>query len=75
MQLRFEVILDKNESGGFTVTVPALSGCITQGKDRKEALERAQEAIEGFLEALGIEGLPVPDSDVNIVEVQVSCGS
>lgn len=75
MQRRFKVILDKNESGGFTVTVPALPGCITQGKDRKEALERAQEAIEGFLEALGIEGLPVPDSDVDIVEVQVSYGS
>lgn len=31
MQRRFKVILEKNESGGFTVTVPALPGCITQG--------------------------------------------
>jgi len=75
MQRRFKVVLDKNESGGFTVTVPALPGCITQGRNREEALERAQEAIEGFLEALEIEGLPIPDGDVDIEEVQVSYGS
>jgi predicted RNase H-like HicB family nuclease len=28
MQRRFKVILEKNESGGFTVTVPALPGCV-----------------------------------------------
>ena len=74
MQRRFKVVLDKNESGGFTVTVPSLPGCITQGGNRKEALERAQEAIEGFLEALEIEGLPIPGGDVDIEEVQVSYG-
>jgi predicted RNase H-like HicB family nuclease len=74
MQRRFKVVLDKNESGGFTVTVPALPGCITQGRNREEALERVQEAIEGFLEALEIEGLPIPDGDVDIEEVQVSYG-
>jgi len=74
MQRRFKVILDKNESGGFTVTVPALPGCITQGKNREEALEHVQEAIEGFLEALEIEGLPIPGSDVDIEEVQIGYG-
>jgi predicted RNase H-like HicB family nuclease len=73
MQRRFKVILEKNESGGFTVTVPELPGCITQGRDRKEALKHVQEAIEGFLEALVIEGLPIPSSsDVEMDEVQVS---
>lgn len=52
MQRRFKVILEKNESGGFTVTVPSLPGCVTQGRDRREALEHVQEAIEGFLEHL-----------------------
>ncbi len=56
MQRSFKVILEQNESGGFTITVPALPGCVTQGNDRKEALEHVQEAIEGFLEALEIEG-------------------
>jgi len=62
MQRRFKVILEKNESGGFTVTVPELPGCVTQGCDRKEALEHVQEVIAGFLEALVIEGLPIPSS-------------
>lgn len=60
---RFKVILHENESGGFTVTVPNLPGCVTQGKDQEEALARVKEAIEGFLEALEIEGLPRPDWD------------
>ena len=74
MQRRFKVILEGNENGGFTVTVPALPGCVTQGKNRDEALEHAQEAITGFLEALEIEGLPIPESDVDMAEVQVSYG-
>jgi len=57
------------------VTVPALPGCITQGANREEALEHAHEAIEGFLEALEKEGLPIPGSDVVINEVHVSYGS
>lgn len=72
MERRFKVILEKNESGGFTVSVPSLPCCVTQGNNRKEALERIQEAIEGFLEALVIDGLPIPSTDVEIDEVQVS---
>ena len=66
MDRTFTIILDPNESGGFTVTVPALRGCVTQGRDQKEALERAQEAIKGFLEALKIEGLPIPRGDIKV---------
>lgn len=73
MQRRFKVILDWNEDGGgYTVTVPALPGCITQGDTIEEALERAQEAIEGFLDTLKIIGEPIPESDVEVAEVQVN---
>ncbi|MGD0152648.1 MAG: type II toxin-antitoxin system HicB family antitoxin [Thermacetogeniaceae bacterium] len=74
MSRRFKVVLEKNDSGGYTVTVPALPGCVTQGKSRDEALERIQEAIEGFLEALAIEGLPIPADDIDISEVEVAYG-
>ena len=60
----FNVILHPNESGGFPVTVPTLPGCVTQGNNQQEALERVQEAIEGFLEALELLGLPVPEGDL-----------
>ncbi len=73
MEKWFKVILEWNEDGGgYTVTVPALPGCITQGDTYKESLERAQEAIEGHIEALKLIGKPVPAGDVHFAEVQVN---
>ena len=45
---------------GFWVEVPALPGCFTQGETVEECLQRAQEAIEGHLEALAKAGQPIP---------------
>lgn len=57
---KFKVILGwDSEDKIFNITVPALPGCVTYGKTRKGALERSQEAIEGFIEALEIAGLPI----------------
>ncbi len=46
---------------GYTVRVIALPGCITYGRTRGEALERAKEAIEGFIEGLQKAGEPIPE--------------
>lgn len=55
------IILDPDEeSQGYTVTVPALPGCITQGRTREEAIERAKEAIALYIESLQADGLPIP---------------
>lgn len=73
MQRRFKVVLTwDNETQVYVVTVPALPGCVTQGKNREEALERVQEAITGHIEALKLVGHPVPQGDVEFAEVQVS---
>jgi len=72
---RYKVILEWNEDGGgYTVTVPALPGCITEGDTVDEALENAREAIQGYLEALKAQGRPVPGQDVRLFlgEVEVS---
>lgn len=62
MQRRFKVVLEwDEESGGYTVTVPALPGCITEGDTLEEALRNAEEAITGYLEALKIQGRPIPE--------------
>lgn len=45
---------------GYLVTVPALRGCVTWGKTYDEALDRAEECIQGFLEALTKAGQPIP---------------
>jgi len=50
--VKFNIILTPAEDGGFTVTVPALDGCFTQGETEKEALKNAKEAIICYLEGL-----------------------
>jgi len=37
------------EVGGYTVEVPELPGCITEGDDLVEAKRMTREAIEGWL--------------------------
>ena len=49
------------ESGGFTVEVPALLGCVTDGNTLAEAEQHAREAIELYLETLEARGLPFPE--------------
>jgi len=70
---RFKVILEWDaEEKVFTVTVPALQGCVTYGRTRDEALERAQEAITVTLEGLEATGQPVPKGDVEVTIAEVT---
>jgi antitoxin HicB len=50
MNLTYKILLHKAEEGGYTVTVPALPGCITEGDNIDEALAKAKEAIELYVE-------------------------
>lgn len=62
MAKKYTVILEPNyPEEGYTVRVPALPGCITYGRTREQALERAKEAIEGFIEGLQKAGELVPE--------------
>jgi len=45
----FHVKLEKAEDGWIVVECPALPGCVSQGKDDKEALENINEAITAWL--------------------------
>jgi predicted RNase H-like HicB family nuclease len=57
----YTIILDPDTEGsGFTVLVPALPGCITQGDTRAEAIENAKEAIALYIESLKADGEPIP---------------
>ena len=59
---QYTVVLTPDpEEGGYTVRVPALPGCNTQGDTREEALANAREAIEGYLETLRELGRPIPE--------------
>ncbi|MDZ8034739.1 MULTISPECIES: type II toxin-antitoxin system HicB family antitoxin [unclassified Nostoc] len=50
--MKLRVVLEPSDEGGYTVHVPSLPGCISEGETLEEALENIQEAIELYLEPL-----------------------
>ena len=58
--LNYRIRLEKEEEGGYTVIVPALTGCVTFGETVEEAIAAAKEAIEGYIETLIDLGKEIP---------------
>jgi len=62
-------VLEPSEEGGYTVYVPSLPGCISEGDTREEALENIREAIDLYLEA--VEDDLVFNENVEQIEIAV----
>lgn len=60
-QIEYTVIFDLNENGGYTVTVPALPGLVTEGGTLEEAKAMARDAIACYVEGLLKDGEPIPE--------------
>ncbi len=56
-----QVIIYPGEDGYWVAECPSLPGCISQGKTKEEAIRNIKEAIEGYIDALEADGLPVPE--------------
>ena len=69
MNMRFKVALETAAKGGYTVSVPSLPGCISEGDTKEEALKNIREAIELYLESKD-EDFPVSE-DVELAEIIV----
>lgn len=67
--MRYAVSLIESEEG-FSVSVPGLPGCCSQGATREEALENIQDAIEEYLavarELARADGAAVCDVEVGV---------
>ncbi|MFZ1707775.1 MAG: type II toxin-antitoxin system HicB family antitoxin [Anaerolineae bacterium] len=48
--MRFKVVLEPSDEGGFTALIPSLPGCISEGDTVEDALRNIEEAIELYLE-------------------------
>jgi predicted RNase H-like HicB family nuclease len=48
--MKLKVVLEASDDGGFTVYVPSLPGCISEGDTEQEAMDNIREAIELYLE-------------------------
>jgi len=70
--MRYRVLIEPDEDGVFVAEVPALPGCISEGRTRAEAVENIKEAIAAYLESLEAHGEPIPPA---ITEELVEVGA
>ena len=67
----FKVVLEKDEDGFWVASCPALPGCHTQGKTKKEVLENIKEAIQGCIEVLNEKAAKISHKHSQILKVAV----
>jgi antitoxin HicB len=71
--VKYKVILEPAEEGGYVVSCPAIPGTYSQGESAEEAISNIKEAIELSLECYRDDGVPFPDDvEVIIDEVEVA---
>ena len=69
---RYNVVFRPESEGGFTVIVPSLPGCVTYGRDLKEAKRMAIDAIKGYIASLKKHKETVPsDEESFLASVEV----
>ena len=61
--MKYTVVLQRENDGGYVATVPALPGCVSQGDSREEALRNIGEAIELYIEDMKAAGESIPSED------------
>lgn len=56
----YTAVFERNENGGYTVTVPSLPGLVTEGKNLDNARLMVTEAVECYLEGLKADRKKLP---------------
>jgi len=67
--MKLNVVLEPSDEGGFTVCVPSLPGCISEGDTKEEALANIKEAIELYMEQVEDDFSVSPDTEVMEIAV------
>ena len=67
--MRIKVVLEPSDEGGYTVYVPSLPGCISEGETVEEALANIREAIDLYLEP--VEDDWVVDENAAVQEIEM----
>jgi predicted RNase H-like HicB family nuclease len=71
--MRYTVVLEREEDGGYVASVPALPGCVSQGDMRTVAIANIREAIALYVEDCREAGDPVPtEAGKEFVEVEAA---
>ena len=67
--MRQVILIPDDEVGGFTVEVPSLPGCISEGDTVEEALANIKDAIDLYIEILTEDGKPIPEDYAEPIQV------
>jgi len=65
--LKYTVVFEPAEEGGYVAYVPALSGCLSQGETFEEAVKMIKDAISGYLAVLKEKGEEIPKESGEVV--------
>jgi len=58
--LTYQVLIKRQEEGGYGVFVPALPGCVSWGNTFEDAVRMGRDAIKGYVASLRKRGEPIP---------------
>jgi len=65
-----KVVLEEEEDGRWSASIPALSGCSSWGYSKQEALDNIKDAAEIYIEDMidSGEGMPAPSDNLEVME-------
>jgi predicted RNase H-like HicB family nuclease len=66
--MKLHVQIEQDEAGYYVAEVPALPGCLSQGKTYEEAIKNIKEAVEGWIEVMESKN---PLNPEHLIEVSV----
>ncbi len=67
--MKLQVVIEPSEDGGFTVYIPSLPGCVSEGETREEALRNIREAVELYLEPIEDDSTVMPGAEVTELRI------
>ena len=70
--MRYTVLLEQEEDGGYVAGVPSLPGCVSQGDSRTEALANIREAIELYSRIAARPAISSTEAGKEFVEVEAA---
>lgn len=70
--LKYDVVFEEQDEGGYTVTAPTLPGCISEGDTFEQAKENIADAIQLYLQDLAEDGEKIPDVNTSVFIGQVA---
>ena len=65
--LKYTVVFEPAEEGGYVASVPALPGCISQGDTFEQAVSMIKDAISGYLTVLKEQDEEIPKESEEVV--------